>query len=228
MFKRFTRTALAVALLAACAGASAGVLRIGQRGALAQAGQIVQTSNFDDFGAGYHFPGSGFTRGGVTYNSDENLIVGSGAGAGAGIGIGTTRPVMSNEYWSPIIASIASIASIGAEVRYDLFGFDAAVSGGSVEVLVATNLGSYRFDGIALADGLAGLDFLGFQATGGEYFTGFELRSMGEGYLAGITNVALGSARAAVPEPGALALLLLGLALLAARVRGWTGTPLVR
>lgn len=216
MFKRFKQTALAITLLAACAaGATAGVLRVEQRGALAQAGQILQTSDFDDFGAGYHFPGSGFTRGGVQYNSAENLIV----GAGTGLSIGQSRPVMSNEYWSPIEGSIAS------DVPYTLFGFDAAVTAGSVDVIVATNLGSYLFDGLSLRDGLDGLDFLGFQATGGEYFTGFELRSMGEGYLAGITNVALGTHRAAVPEPGAMALLLIGLGLLVGRVRRWTGSP---
>lgn len=216
MFKRVIRTAMAVALLAACAGAGAGVLRLAQRSELEQAGRILQASNFDDFGAGYHFPGSGFTRGGVQYNSDENLIVGSGSG----IGIGQSRPVMTNEYWSPVVASIAG------DLPYTLFGFDAAATGGSVELVVATNLGRYRFDGIVLQDGVAGLDFLGFQATGGEYFTGFELRSMGEGYLAGLTNVALGSAHLALPEPGAMALLLIGLGLLAARLRRSAGTAL--
>ncbi|MDQ1833246.1 PEP-CTERM sorting domain-containing protein [Massilia scottii] len=197
----------AIALLALCAAsAGAGVLRIDERSRLEQAGQISQRSDFDDFGAGFHFPGSAFERGGVRYTSAENLVV----GAGSGLSIGQRRPVISNEYWSPISASIAS------DVPYTLFGFDAAVTQGTVELIVATNLGSYRFDGIALHDGARSLDFLGFQATGGEYFTGFELRSMGEGYLAGITNVALGSVRTAVPEPGSMATLLLGLGMLAA------------
>ncbi|HEX8609935.1 MAG TPA: PEP-CTERM sorting domain-containing protein [Telluria sp.] len=217
MFKRIRHTSLAITLLAACAiSASAGVLRFEERGAMAQAGQLLQSSNFDDFGAGFHFPGSGFTRGGVQYNSDENLVV----GGGTDFSIGQSRPVMTNEYWSPIMGSIAG------DVPATLFGFDAAVTGGQVDVVVATNLGSYHFDGLHLRDGSAGLDFLGFQATGGEYFTGFELRSMGEGYLAGITNVALGSARTAVPEPGGMALLLIGLGLLLARMRGWTGSPI--
>ncbi|NHZ80829.1 hypothetical protein F2P44_16330 [Massilia sp. CCM 8695] len=206
MFKHIHRFVIGTTLLALwTAGASAGVLRIGQRSSLEQAGQILQRSDFDDFGAGFHFPGSAFARGGIQYTSAENLVV----GAGSGLSIGQRRAVMSNEYWSPISASIAS------EVPYTLFGFDAAVTQGTVDLIVATNLGSYRFDGIALHDGARSLDFLGFQATGGEYFTGFELRSMGEGYLAGITNVALGRTGTALPEPGGMALFLLGGGMLA-------------
>ncbi|CUI08984.1 hypothetical protein [Massilia antarctica] len=210
MFKYIKQFTIGIALLALwTAGASAGVLRVGQRSSLEQAGQILQRSDFDDFGAGFHFPGSAFARGGVLYTSAENLVV----GGGSGLSIGQRRPVMSNEYWSPISASIAS------DIPYTLFGFDAAVTQGTVDLIVETNLGSYRFDGIALQDGASGLDFLGFEATGGEYFTGFELRSMGEGYLAGITNVELGGARTALPEPGGMALLLLGLGMLTANLR---------
>jgi hypothetical protein len=212
MFKRYTHTAVALALLACGASAGAGVLRLGQRGDLAQAGQVLEVSNFDDFGAGYHFPGSGFTRGGVQYNSDDNLIV----GAGTGWSIGQARPMLTNERWSPIVASIVSA------LPTTVFGFDAAVSGGSVDLVVATNLGSYRFEAISLRDGANAADFLGFQATGGEYFTGFALYSMGEGYLAGITDIALGGARTALPEPGGLGLLLAGLGLLA-RARAGAG-----
>ncbi|MDM5177420.1 hypothetical protein PO883_09480 [Massilia sp. DJPM01] len=206
MFKHINRFMIGITLLALwTAGASAGVLRVGQRSSLEQAGQILQRSDFDDFGAGFHFPGSAFARGGVQYTSAENLVV----GAGSGLSIGQRRAVMSNEYWSPISASIAS------DIPYTLFGFDAAVTQGMVDLIVATNLGSYRFDGIALQDGARSLDFLGFQATGGEYFTGFELRSMGEGYLAGITNVALGRTGTALPEPGGMVLFLLGGGMLA-------------
>ncbi|MFB9242812.1 hypothetical protein IV454_20955 [Massilia antarctica] len=211
MFKHIKQFTIGITLLALwTAGASAGVLRVGQRSGLEQAGQILQRSDFDDFGAGFHFPGSAFARGDVLYTSAENLVV----GGGSGLSIGQLRPVMSNEYWSPISASIAG------DIPYTLFGFDAAVTQGTVDLTVETNLGSYRFDGIALHDGARSLDFLGFQATGGEYFTGFALRSMGEGYLAGITNVTLGAARTAVAEPGGVALLLAGLGVLTVSRRG--------
>jgi hypothetical protein len=36
-------------------------------------GTIVYDSFFNDFGTGFGFPGNPFTRGGVTYNSTQNL-----------------------------------------------------------------------------------------------------------------------------------------------------------
>lgn len=201
MTKRFFKTA-ALTLLLCAGGAQADVLRIEQRSGFNALGQIAQRSNFDDFAGSYNYPGYGFTRGDVTYLSDENLIV----GGGAAYGIGSLRPVMSNEYWSPVSASIAQ--------SHTLFGFDAAVSAGTVDLSITTNLASYHFKGLVLPDGSSSLGFLGFRATGGEYFTGFELRSQGDGYLAGITDVTLGSV-SAVPEPATPALLLAGLGLLA-------------
>ncbi|UMR30065.1 PEP-CTERM sorting domain-containing protein [Massilia sp. MB5] len=201
MTKHFFKTTV-LALLLCAASAQADVLRIEQRGGFHNLGKISQSSNFDDFAGSYNYPGHGFTRGDVSYVSDENLVVGSGAA----FGIGSLRPVMSNEYWSPISGSIAQ--------SYTLFGFDAAVSAGTVDLSITTNLASYHFKGLVLPDGSNSFGFLGFRATAGEYFTGFELRSQGDGYLAGITDVALGNV-SAVPEPATPALLLAGLGLLA-------------
>ena len=49
--------------------------------------------------------------------------------------------------------------------------------------------------------------FEGFEATGGEYFTGFEIDTQGSGYLPGVTNLEVGLAESSTPEPGTAALL---------------------
>ncbi|MBB3222375.1 PEP-CTERM sorting domain-containing protein [Pseudoduganella umbonata] len=192
----------AAALLAAVAGtASADVVFVAERDAFNALGTIAHNSNFDDFGPGFSFPGTPFTRGDVTYTSDENLTV----GAGAGFGIGSLRTLISNDYFTGLTGTIAA--------GYTLFGFDAAVSSGPVDITIATNQATYTFDGVALADGVSGLTFQGFQATGaGEYFTGFRIDTLGDGYLPGMTDVAVGVSP--VPEPATGMLLLGGLGVL--------------
>lgn len=200
-------TLFSVMLAVAAPLVQAGVLTFDSRAAFNAQGNIAFNSNFDDFGSGYHFPGYGYTRGGVSYLSDENLVV----GAGTPYSVGASRPVMSNEYWSPLEARI------DRATPYTLLGFDAAVTRGLLGVTVDTNQGSYRFDGLALPDGSSALAFLGFRADGlNEYFTGFRIETQGAGYLAGITDVAVGTA-AVVPAPPSIALLLGGLGLIAAR-----------
>lgn len=195
-------------MLAAAPLVQAGVLTFDSRAAFNAQGNIAFNSNFDDFGRGYHFPGYGYTRGDVSYLSEENLIV----GAGTPYSVGASRPVMSNEYWSPLEARMDGAA-------YTLLGFDAAVTRGVLGVTVDTNQGSYRFDGLVLPDGSSAFGFLGFRADGlNEYFTGFRIETQGAGHLAGITDVAVGTA-AAVPAPPSMALLLGGLGLIAARRR---------
>jgi PEP-CTERM motif len=201
---------LAAAALLATAGAtaSADVVFIGERAAFNALGTIAYDSNFDDFGAGFHLPGDPFTRGGVTYVSDQNLTV----GAGTGYGIGTLRTLMSNNYFSGLAGTIAS--------GHTLFGFDAAVSEGDVpggerlvDITVTTNQATYAFNGVTLADGVTGLTFQGFQATGaGEFFTGFRIDTLGDGHLVGMTDVAVGVSP--VPEPATGMLLLGGLGVL--------------
>ncbi|WGG53271.1 PEP-CTERM sorting domain-containing protein [Rugamonas sp. DEMB1] len=203
---KLQRALLGLTLAAASALAQAGVLGFDQRADFNAAGHIAVNSNFDDFGRGYHFPGSDFSRGDVTYVSDENLVV----GAGTAMSVGKLRPVMSNEYWSPLVAQVNEAP------RYSMLGFDAAVTAGPVDITIDTNQGSYAYHGVSLPNGSAGFGFKGFVATGvGEYFTGFRIDSQGSGYLAGVTDVALGQV-SAVPEPGSAAMLLAGLGML-----GW-------
>lgn len=204
MTTRFLHVAAALMLAAAGTAASADVVFVGDRAAFDALGSIAYNSNFDDFGAGFHVPGDPFVRGDVTYASDQNITV----GAGTEYSIGTLRTVISNNYFSGLTGTIATAPG------YNLFGFDGAVTEGPVDITLTTNLATYIFNGVALADGALGLTFEGFRATGtGEFFTGFRIDTLGDGYLAGITDVAVGVS--AVPEPASGALLLAGLGLLA-------------
>lgn len=201
MNTRLARLATALALAATATAASADVLLVTDRAAFDALGTIVYNSNFDDFGAGFQAPGDPFTRGDVTYASDLNITV----GAGSGYSIGSLRTVISNDYFTGLAGSIAA--------GYTLFGFDAAVTAGPVDITLTTNQASYSFNGVALADGAAGLTFQGFQSTGaGEYFTGFRIDTLGDGYLPGMTDVAVGVSP--VPEPATGMLLLGGLGVL--------------
>lgn len=201
MNTRFVQLAAAVLLATTGTAACADVVFVGERGAFNALGAIAYNSNFDDFGAGFTLPGDRFTRGAVTYASDENLTV----GAGTDFGIGTLRTLMSNNYFTGLTGTIAP--------GYKLFGFDAAVSEGPVDITITTNQASYTFNGVALANGVEALTFQGFQSTGaGEYFTGFRIDTLGDGYLPGMTDVAVGISP--VPEPATGMLLLGGLGVL--------------
>jgi PEP-CTERM motif len=195
----FKVAALGLALATYSVFASADVTTIDNRAAFNALGTIVHNSNFADFGSGFGFPGTPFTRGDVTYTSGQNLTV----GAGTGYSIGASQTVMSNNYWTPLNATVAG--------SHNLLGFDAAVTSGPVTITVTTNQSSYVFSGLTLGNGAPDFTFKGFQATGaGEVFTGFRIDTVSSGYLPGVTNVAVG----AVPEPETYAMMLAGIGLL--------------
>lgn len=194
-------------LAGAAVAASAQVTLTNDRGAFDASGSFAYNSNFDDFGADFAFPGPGFTRGDVTYPSLDNLTVGAGT-----YSIGSVKTVMSYNYWSPLVATINTAP------RYTMLGFDAAVTSGLVSITVTTNVGAYSFNNLTMGDGAPTFTFEGFKtASAGEYFTGFRIETLGQGYLPGITNVEVGVS--AVPEPETYAMLLAGLAMMGAVAR---------
>jgi hypothetical protein len=182
-----------------------GVITYSDRGTFDGQGTIAFNSNFQDFGTGFSYPSNPFTRGDVTYTNTENLVI----GPDGSYSIGRSQNVITNNYWTPLTGNIAT------GPQYTLFGFDVAVTSGSVDVAVYTNSGTYVWSNLTIPDGNPDFAFQGFEATAGEYFTGFRIDSRGASYLPGMTNVALGNAGpSSVPEPGSF--LLLGTALLGA------------
>lgn len=69
-----------------------------------------------------------------------------------------------------------------------------------------------------MGDGAPTFTFEGFKTVGaGEYFTGFQIETLGQGYLPGITNVEIGVS--AVPEAETYVMLTAGLALMGVAAR---------
>ena len=166
-------------------------------------------SNFRDYGTGYGQPENHFTRGDVTYNSKENMTWGSSTA------YTKTETLIGTNYWTPIVGSIAT------EPQYNMFGFDIGTWGKSpITINVSTNLKNYTYPSLSIADSLLGqLEFKGFIASSGEYFTGFSIvADLGSSYgLPGITNVALGHSNGSpVPVPSTMLLFASGIAGLAA------------
>jgi hypothetical protein len=163
------------------------------------AGTIAFNSNFNDFGTGFSFPGDPFTRGDVTYTSEQNLITGTATG------YNPVTNLMTDNYWSPVTGTI------NATPQYSLFGFDIGVLDrlDRITVDITTNLATYDFPLLSLANGTQSLQFLGYGTTGaGEYITGFSLTTeFGPGSLPGITNVAVGVESLSTPEPSTLAMI---------------------
>jgi hypothetical protein len=193
---------IAALLVTANTQVSAGLATFSDRTSFDAQGTIVFNSNFNDFTSGFSFPGDPFTRGGMTYTSSQNLITGTGTSYAPIVNL------MTDNFWSPLTGTIAS-----APTPYDLFGFDVGVLDRQdrITVDITTNLATYEFPLLSLANGTQSLQFLGYETTTpGEYFTGFSLTTeFGSGSLPGITDVTLGVT--SVPEPTSAVLLGLGL-----------------
>lgn len=196
-----------VALMLATGGvARAEFLTFRDRGAFTERGVIAHTNDFEDFGQGFSYPDSWWTAQGVTYVRPDNLVIGTG----------TFHEPVSNvlavNSWSPLVGLIESRPD-----HYDMFAFDLGYISlwdpAPINLILTTDRATYRFDGLIVPRVSDGLNFYGFVASPGEYFTHFSLFS--PGILSGpaIDNVTLGNATN-TPEPGTLALLGVGAACL--------------
>jgi len=177
--------------------ARAGLITINNEALFQSQGAITHNSNFNDFGTAFNVPGDPFTRGDVTYLSGFNFTWGS-----ATI-FTSTQTLIGYGNYAPITNTIAN------SPQYNMLGFEIGSSyissylGATTTITVTTNLGTYTFANLNIADSNQGqLDFKGFIADPGEYFTGFQVINDGGVHsLPGLTNVQVGhSTSNSVPD----------------------------
>lgn len=185
---------LSICLLAG--SANAGLLQFSDRVSFEAQGTIAENYGFEDFGTGFSYPGDPWTAHGVTYNTGNNLIVGTGTS------YAPISNVFTYDFWTPVTATIDSSG-------FDMFALDLGYLGSNTALTfsVSTNLDNYIFSAIIAPLASRSLDFYGFTVGDGEYFTSFNISSGGTGSAPVIDNVTLGDQQKQIPEPSFLALL---------------------
>lgn len=186
--------------------ASASVVQIATQAAFNAAGTVTQNTNFDYVTGDFQSLGSSTVIGDLTINSGDNVVVGTGSQ------YAPVRSVLAYNEWSPLPGLIAG--------SHNLFAFNLGYLGSQSDITVSlsTTSGSYSFVYTNPVIASSGLQFTGFQASAGEYFTGFTLSSaIGGGSAPAITDLQLGVA--AVPEPETYGMLLAGLGLVGLMAR---------
>src|SRR6476659_281566 len=115
----------------------ASVISLTDRSAFDAYGQIVYTSNFNDYGRGFGAPngGLGLTRGDVTYDRQEPLTW------------GPDTPF--NSTTETLIGSLNFLllhGTIAPDPHYSMFGFDVGVARtGGVSIAITTNRATYLY-----------------------------------------------------------------------------------
>jgi len=154
---------------------------------------VVYNYGFEDWGSGFSYPGNPYIRDGVTYTTGDNIVVGTATHWSP------ISNVFCNNYWTPLPGTIDNAPA------FNMFGLDLGYIGSEspIDFIVHTNLNSYSYLGLGVPNASTALDFYGFAATGGEFFTGFELSSGASASAPAIDNVTLGHP---IPAPSALLL----------------------
>jgi hypothetical protein len=205
------RPLLAIAFLSIAAEASANLTEYNSEATFNAQGTIAFDSFFNDFGEGFGYPSgefnpfyTPFTRGDVTYTSEQNLTVGTATGY-------TTNPevMMTDNYWTPLTATVNTAP------EYSMLGFDIGINNNTpLDIDIDTNLGEVDYLDVTVPNlelSNASPAFVGFVASPGQYFTGFQIVSEGQGDLGEISNVEVGGAGPSVPDStGTIMLLGLG------------------
>ena len=202
MLKKHAKIAAFVFMAGITTLASASVSTINTQAAFSAAGAISQNTNFDwaDHN-GFTYLSNPATYGDLTFASGDNLVVGTNTS------YHSVRNVLAYDNWSPLPGTVAG--------THDLFGFNLGYLGSASKITISltTNTGSYSFNIANPVLASQGLQFMGFKADAGEYFTSFKLSSAQDvGSAPVITDVQFGVA--AVPEPETYAMLLGGLSLI--------------
>jgi len=154
------------------------------RAAFLASGTVAFNTDFEGYTTSFHFPGTPWTVGGITYTTNSNLIVGTASG------YNPPSAVFCNNLWSPMQGSV--------QAGYDMLGFDIGMLGNTtpVNATITTNQNTYYFPNLAIAHWTAGGSFVGFiTSNSGEYFTGFHFASQqGTGSAPCVDNATLGNA----------------------------------